>query len=324
MRRCHRISVEEEDRCLEIYDNADAKSPKEREVKPIPRMFAVTSMPIRSYVVITEEMIATDFLPLFPEITMKDDLQKLTERMISATASEKRILGSINTKVSYKIFYMSIDFQKWNSNMRDDLVHDCFLFMNQLYGALSEIKQMHDVVIKPSDKGGEAFVWSRSLYIAEAMRHLSQNAHKTATIDDLELATTAVRELLEKHASLRAVDADSRRCASKDIIKSVYDVEDYVYVKPSNGKCTTRWNKGVITALISEQTAEVHAIPRHVTDICPCNQVNKNEALNMNRSEYSTSSDDEQMIHDTYNSEDDSLDIYPKRKFLQYKKQRKE
>ncbi|KAI0980335.1 hypothetical protein GJ496_003058 [Pomphorhynchus laevis] len=80
-------------------------SPKEREVKPIPRMFAVTSMPIRSYVVITEEMIATDFLPLFPEITMKDDLQKLTERMISATASEKRTLGSINTKVSYKIFY---------------------------------------------------------------------------------------------------------------------------------------------------------------------------------------------------------------------------
>ncbi|KAI0989337.1 hypothetical protein GJ496_005561 [Pomphorhynchus laevis] len=60
-------------------------------------------------------------------------------------------------------------------------------------------------------------------------------------------------------------------------VKSVYDVEDYVYVKPSNAKCTTRWNKGVITALISKQTAEVNGIPRHVTDIRPCNQVNKNE-----------------------------------------------
>ncbi|KAI0981633.1 hypothetical protein GJ496_006805 [Pomphorhynchus laevis] len=67
---------------------------------------------------------------------------------------------------------------------------------------LSEIRQMHDVVIKPSDKGGEAVVWSRSEYIAEAMRHLSQVAYQTATIDDLELATAAVRELLEKHASL--------------------------------------------------------------------------------------------------------------------------
>ncbi|KAI0979335.1 hypothetical protein GJ496_010233 [Pomphorhynchus laevis] len=101
----------------------------------------------------------------------------------------------------------------------------------------------------------------------------------------------------------------SRRCACKDIVKSVYDVGDYVYVKPSNAKCTTRWNKGVITALISEQTAEVNGIPRHLTDIRPCNQVNKNEEQNMNRSEYSTSSDDEQMIHDTYNSEDESLDV---------------
>ncbi|KAI0982387.1 hypothetical protein GJ496_006673 [Pomphorhynchus laevis] len=69
----------------------------------------------------------------------------------------------------------------------------------------------------------------------------------------------------------------SRRCVSKDIVKSVYDVGDNVYVKPSNAKCTTRWNKGVITALISEQTAEVDGIPRHVTDIRPFNQVDKNE-----------------------------------------------
>ncbi|KAI0988196.1 hypothetical protein GJ496_012020 [Pomphorhynchus laevis] len=82
---------------------------------------------------------------------------------------------------------------------------------------ISEIRQIHDVVIKPSDKGGEAVVWSRSEYIAEAMRHLSQVAYQTATIDDLELAIAAVRELLEKHASLRAVDADDHRARIKHL-----------------------------------------------------------------------------------------------------------
>ncbi|KAI0986769.1 hypothetical protein GJ496_002756 [Pomphorhynchus laevis] len=57
-------------------------------------------------------MIATDFLPLFPEITMKDDLQKLTERMISATASDKKILGSINKKVDYEGYSANVEGRK--------------------------------------------------------------------------------------------------------------------------------------------------------------------------------------------------------------------
>ena len=48
-----------------------------------------------------------------------------------------------------------------------------------------------------------------------------------------------------------------------------YKIGDHVWVKPSNGRCDTRFNRGIVTGVVSEQAVEVGGIPRHVRDLRP-------------------------------------------------------
>ena len=50
-------------------------------------------------------------------------------------------------------------------------------------GALRSLKQRDDIIIKPADKGGAVVVWSRDLYINEALRQLSTLHHYTPLAD---------------------------------------------------------------------------------------------------------------------------------------------
>ncbi|KAI0986480.1 hypothetical protein GJ496_011449 [Pomphorhynchus laevis] len=118
-------------------------------------MFAVTSMKIRSYVVITEDMIARNLLPLIPEITMKDNFRELAEKMIKYTADESKI-RSKNPRIRSKNFFMSIDFEKLNTNMRNDVVYEPFKFIDNLFGFNNLISRTHEIfhnsLIYTSDK----------------------------------------------------------------------------------------------------------------------------------------------------------------------------
>ncbi|KAI0985291.1 hypothetical protein GJ496_003132 [Pomphorhynchus laevis] len=71
--------------------------------------------------------------------------------------------------------------------------------------ALRQLRQMNDVVIKPSDKGGEAVVWQTTDYINEAQRQLCSDVYTSATITDLEHATMNVSKLIEKYVSLQVI-----------------------------------------------------------------------------------------------------------------------
>ena len=48
-----------------------------------------------------------------------------------------------------------------------------------------------------------------------------------------------------------------------------YRVGDAVFVKPAQGRCTTRWSTGIVTAAPSTQLVEVDGMPRHVADCRP-------------------------------------------------------
>ena len=43
--------------------------------------------------------------------------------------------------------------------------------------ALRGLQQRSDIVIKPADKGGKVVIWSRDLYISEAIRQLANTTH---------------------------------------------------------------------------------------------------------------------------------------------------
>jgi len=46
-----------------------------------------------------------------------------------------------------------------------------------------------------------------------------------------------------------------------------FRVGDSVWVRPENNRCTTRYERGRVTKIVSEQAVEVNGFPRHVRDV---------------------------------------------------------
>lgn len=110
--------------------------PKEREMKMYARLFGLLTFDKRTYVVLTESLIAEYILPLFPEITMMDDEIKLLKKMYSAT-------NNIDGKE--KSIIVSFDFMKWNSNMRFEETTQIFTFIDRLFGFNNCINRTHEM-----------------------------------------------------------------------------------------------------------------------------------------------------------------------------------
>ncbi|AJG39148.1 RNA-dependent RNA polymerase [Tacheng Tick Virus 7] len=115
--------------------------PKEREMKMEPRLFAVMTMKVRLYFVLTESLLAEHMLPLFPQVTMIDDAIKLTKKIYHATRSmgDKEITELLIPIIT------NIDFEKWNLNMRAELVNPIFRVMDQFFGFTNVFERTHDI-----------------------------------------------------------------------------------------------------------------------------------------------------------------------------------
>ena len=66
-------------------------------------------------------------------------------------------------------------------------IRRCNLTLGEME-ALRSLKQKDDIVIKPVDKGGVIVVWSRDLYLSEALHQLSTLHHYTP-LPDSQLTT---------------------------------------------------------------------------------------------------------------------------------------
>ncbi|QPB73983.1 RdRp [hymenopteran rhabdo-related virus 24] len=118
--------------------------PKERELKIIARLFGLLTFKKRMYVVLTESLIATYFLKYFPEITVLNNQTELLKKQLFATKG----MGSKESAPKVIKIVVNIDFNKWNTNMREVETKLMFKAMDNLLGFSNLIQRTHDMFSK--------------------------------------------------------------------------------------------------------------------------------------------------------------------------------
>lgn len=110
---------------------------KERELKDEGRFFALMSWKLRLYFVITEYLIKKHFVPLFSGLTVADDLNTMTKKLLAATEGQGRD--------SYDKIYIanSLDYDKWNNRQRFESNSPVFTIMGEFLGYNRLIRLTH-------------------------------------------------------------------------------------------------------------------------------------------------------------------------------------
>nr|DBA37161.1 TPA_asm: L [Pogostemom alphacytorhabdovirus 3_Lag] len=119
-------------------------TPKERELNPTPRMFALMSHLMRVYVVITESLLSEHILPLFPQITMTDNLLELNKKIYRNAKAQQKNLQSTK-RFGRRTICMSLDFEKWNGHMRKESTYYVFQQLGLLYGLENLFNETYDI-----------------------------------------------------------------------------------------------------------------------------------------------------------------------------------
>lgn len=108
---------------------------KEREGKLEARMLGLMTLIKRMYIVLTEALLSEHILKYFPEITMTDDEMSL---------DKKRLNFNDPKYIKYSLF-TSLDFSKWNSNMREGDTKEMFSVFDELFGFNSCSSRTHEL-----------------------------------------------------------------------------------------------------------------------------------------------------------------------------------
>ncbi|AJR28545.1 polymerase [Bahia Grande virus] len=112
---------------------------KERELKDKGRFFSLMSWNIRLYFVITEYLIKLHFVPLFSGLTVADDLNTVTKKLLSATEGQGLD--------DYERVYIanSLDYEKWNNRQRYESNEPVFTVMGKFLGYPNLISYTHKI-----------------------------------------------------------------------------------------------------------------------------------------------------------------------------------
>ncbi|DBA36682.1 TPA_asm: L [Ipomoea betacytorhabdovirus 1] len=113
--------------------------PKEREMNPVARMFALTTLLLRSYIVVTESMLSNHIVDYIPGVTMTHSLLKLTKEMIKITWRQRT-----DSEIS-RSFCLNMDFEKWNLNMRKESTYGVFRQLGLLFGMENLYNRTYDM-----------------------------------------------------------------------------------------------------------------------------------------------------------------------------------
>nr|WOC29236.1 L protein [Himastelon rhabdovirus 1] len=111
---------------------------KERELKRIGRFFALMTLNLRYYFVITEMLIAKHILPLFGSLTMMDDLNKVFKKMV------KCVPGHGDQSLNHVTYAIHIDYDKWNNHQRYESTAPIFKVMDKAFGLSNTITRTHE------------------------------------------------------------------------------------------------------------------------------------------------------------------------------------
>ena len=93
-----------------------------------------------------------------------------------------------------------------------------------------------------------------------------------ATPKDTVTAASAPANAIHRYrVRIKGIDA---RLPDRQGTRGPYELGDTVWVKPPNSRCTTRFRRGKITGIVSEQAVLVDGTPCHVRDIRPALNTN--------------------------------------------------
>ena len=95
--------------------------------------------------------------------------------------------------------------------------------------------------------------------------------YNTTPKDAVTTASAPANAIHRYRVRIKGIDA---RLPDRQETRGLYELGDTVWVKLPNSRCTTSFQRGQITGIVSEQAVLVNGTPRHVRDIWP--------ALNMN------------------------------------------
>nr|QMP82194.1 RNA-dependent RNA polymerase [Coleopteran rhabdo-related virus OKIAV28] len=125
---------------FDLRERCNGVHPKERELKRLARLYGLLTIQKRLYVVITEALLADCILPLFPEITMTFSESALKTRIHQLTAELKSQKKRKTRRVT-----VNIDFQKWNSWMREEETKPIFQDFDNLFGFSKVFTRSHEL-----------------------------------------------------------------------------------------------------------------------------------------------------------------------------------
>ncbi|DAZ87793.1 TPA_asm: large structural protein [Triaenorhabdovirus 2] len=111
---------------------------KERELKEKGRFFALMSFLLRIYFVVTELLISEHILPLFPAITMTDNLNQVYKKMMSKIPGHGAGYPELIT------YAYHIDYQKWNNHQRHESTAPIFQVIDKAFGFKNVISRTHE------------------------------------------------------------------------------------------------------------------------------------------------------------------------------------
>lgn len=118
-----------------IFEKSVGVKEKEREGKIKARLFGLMTLVKRMYIVLTEALLSEHILTYFPEITMMDDEISLDKKRIIFTSK----------KLTSRALFTSLDFSKWNSNMREAETLPLFQCFDQLFGFNNCFTKTHEM-----------------------------------------------------------------------------------------------------------------------------------------------------------------------------------
>lgn len=123
---------------LDVEDLVIGLKGKEREMKIDGRFFSLMSWKLREYIVFTEYLIKTHFVPLFKGLTMADDQTTVVKKMLENSGGQGgegyEEIGIAN----------HVDYEKWNNHQRKESNGPVFRVMGQFLGYPHLIERTHE------------------------------------------------------------------------------------------------------------------------------------------------------------------------------------
>ena len=90
-------------------------------------------------------------------------------------------------------------------------------------------------------------------------------------------------------------------CAEDEAeVENPYQVGDEVWVRPPNARCDSRYSRGLVTRVVSDQVAEINGVPRHIKHVHQCATPASADRI------FATDDEDEELLTPDVEEESDS------------------